>query len=303
MEKKPLDPFDNPWESDEPSSIWDQSVTPETEPPARSVKIKFRFNPKIAAGAVVGLIVISILGSLLTGNSGVESPEEVAPSPTKTSQPATSNSVVDLYSQPPMLQSFIDTVLASAVTIFCGSGSGSGWVVDLTDDFSSSKDDSYPTEIITNHHVIEECENSLVEIKPTGTRETYDSYVYSFDRQNDLAILMTSANLPPLPKLSADNEPQVGHWVMAVGSPGAIDDILEGSVTKGTISNLRDDSIVTDTTLNPGNSGGPLLNAAGQVIAINTSKIVDVRVDNISYARKVDLLCVQLAGCTKKQFP
>lgn len=303
MVKKPLDPFDGEWDTEDSTSIWDQSDASEVDPSSRSVKIKFRFNPKIAAGTVAGLIAISVFGSLLTGNSEVEAPEEVAPSPTKTSQTATNNSVVDLYSQPPMLQSFIDTALASAVTIFCGSGSGSGWVIDLSDDFNTTKDDAYPTEIVTNHHVIEDCENSLVEIKPTGTRETYDSYVYSFDRQNDLAILMTSTYLPPLPTLSFENEPKVGHWVMAVGSPGAIDDILEGSVTKGTVSNLRDDSIVTDTTLNPGNSGGPLLNAAGQVIAVNTSKIVDVRVENISYARKVDLLCEQLNGCTKKQFP
>lgn len=191
-------------------------------------------------------------------------------------------------------------ILASSVTVFCGDGGGSGWAIDLSDDFSSSKDDSYPTEIITNHHVIADCLNDVVEIKPIGSQQTYQAIVYSSDRNEDLAILITDKYLPPLPTVTPANEPKVGHWVMAVGSPGKEEINLEGSVTNGNISNFRENAIVTDTTLNPGNSGGPLVNSAGQVIAVVSWKIFDVAFDNVSFAQRIGLICEQLKGCTKK---
>ena len=186
------------------------------------------------------------------------------------------NSVtVDLYSQPKLLQLFIDNALASSVTVFCSNGSGSAWAIDLTDDMATSRDDAYPTELVTNHHVIEGCESSGVTIVPMGTQDKYDAYVYSYDQTNDLAILMTSRYLPPLATVQPGNEAKVGQWVMAVGSPGVGSTTLDGTITKGTITNLREDYVITDTTINPGNSGGPLLNAAGEVIAVVSAKIVD----------------------------
>lgn len=300
MTHKIFDDSNDEWSNSESSSIWGDDIAGEEQQESKSIKIKFRFNPKIAAIAVLGIILFAIGSSFLGGSPSQEEVIDVKPTPSQTTRAPVAIGI-DLYSQPPSLQSFIDSALSSAVTIFCGDGSGSGWVIDLSEDLSSSKDDNYPTEIITNHHVIEGCEFDEVTIKPTGTSSVYSAYVYSFDRSNDLAVLMTDQILPALPTLTSENEPKVGHWVMAVGSPGALDDILEGSVTRGNISNLRDRAIITDTTLNPGNSGGPLLNAAGQVIAINTSKIVDARVDNISFAQKVDLICIQLDGCSTKQ--
>jgi serine protease Do len=88
---------------------------------------------------------------------------------------------------------------------------------------------------------------------------------------------------------------------MAVGSPGAGDTTLDGSITTGAVTNLKEGVVITDTTINPGNSGGPLLNAAGQVIAVVSAKIVDERVDSIGIARDVSLICEQLNGCTDKQ--
>lgn len=207
----------------------------------------------------------------------------------------------DLYAQPSNLQSFIDSALSSSVTIFCGSGSGSGWAIDLSDDPTSEEDDRYPIEIVTNYHVIEECElGGRITIQAVGKSGSATAVIYSLDTRNDLAILMTDLPLSALPTLTPSNKPRVGHWVMAIGSPGGADELLEGSVTTGNISNIRSNEIVTDTAINPGNSGGPLINSAGQVIAINTAKIADVSVDNISFSMKVELLCVQLENCTKK---
>jgi serine protease Do len=200
-----------------------------------------------------------------------------------------------------MLQSFIDNSLASAVTIFCGNGSGSGWAIDLSDDPSTNRDDLYTTEIVTNNHVIEGCESSGVTISLMGDKVTYEAYVYTYDPGNDLAILITDKFIPPFVTLQPGYEPKVGQWVLAVGSPGAGGTTLDGSITTGAVTNLRDGIIITDTTINPGNSGGPLLNSAGQVVGVVTAKVIQDRVEGIGIVQDVKRICDQLDGCTKKQ--
>ena len=306
-----------PRKPDEPSDFWGESDVPalwETDEPSeesnesRGLKLKFSFDPKnlakkagAAAGAaviaaIVGTVISSVLGNddvVITAPVIIE--KTIAPVPTN----------VDLYSQPPLLQSVIDNALASAVTIECAFSSqsystGSGWVINLTDDASTSSDDMYTTEIVTNHHVIDGCENSSVTIKPMGTSDSFDGFVYSYDVDRDLAIVITDRYLPPFPIVSADNGAKKGHWVMAVGSPAAGGGVLEGSITRGSITNFDDDSIITDTTINPGNSGGPLVNAAGQVIAVVAAKFRDT--ESMGIAVKIEYLCEQLDGCARKQF-
>ena len=287
-------------EWDEPSNEWDDSNQPEKNNSGKKLNLKFKLNSKsisIFAGLIVFIIVLAISSSVFLKN---DSPK-VKPSPTASSSSMSNTIAVDLYSQPKLLQLFIDNALASSVTIFCGNYSGSGWSIDLSDDYSSTKDDSYPTEILTNQHVIDGCETGGLTIIPMGTNEKYDAYVYSYDRSNDLAILMTSKYLTPFATVQPDNEAKVGQWVMAIGSPGAGNTTLDGSVTTGTITNLKDDYVITDTTINPGNSGGPLLNAAGQVVAVVSAKVVDTGVENIGIARNVSLVCRQLNGCSTKR--
>ncbi len=302
----PRDDFDRPeddWIRSDLDSAPDSWDSESDEEQSKLLKIDFRFNPKVAALVGVGIIGMAILASVLPGLIGgkgtnqAETPAVTA-SPTSTSSTTTA---VDLYSQPKLLQSFIDNSLASSVTIYCGNYSGSGWAIDLSDDMSTSADDAYPTEIVTNNHVIEGCERSGVTIVPMGTKSEYAAYVYTYDRDNDLAILITDLSLVPFPTIQPGSETHVGQWVMAVGSPGAGDTTLDGSITTGTITNIKEGVIITDTTINPGNSGGPLLNAAGQVIAVVSAKIIDEKVDSIGIARDISLICEQLNGCTKKR--
>jgi serine protease Do len=294
---------------DDSDDIWsvtdDFSASSEHQPlgsskPGKSLSLNFNLASKPILFVVCGVVVLLIVGSIVMGQfkKGGSQGEVVA---TPTNSPSTANVAVDLYAQPKLLQSFIDNALASAVTIYCGNYSGSGWAVDLSDDFSSTKDDNYTTEIVTNNHVIEGCERIGVTIVPMGTKSQYSASVYSYDRTNDLAILVTDKYLPPLPTIQPGNEAHVGQWVMAVGSPGAGDTTLDGSITTGTVTNIQEGVIITDTTINPGNSGGPLLNAAGQVIAVVSAKIVDEKIDSIGIARDVKLICDQLDGCSKKR--
>jgi len=295
-----FDDSDDIWSQTNTASNWDDDSMSESDEESKSLNLKFKLNPKIAGLATVGVIVMCALAIFLPKVIGGSDSDQ--PSKSKVSaSPAGAQEFVDLYAQPKLLQSFIDNALASSVTIYCGNYSGSGWAIDLTDDFSTTRDDAYPTEIITNNHVIEGCESSGVTIVPMGTTEEYEASVYSYDAGNDLAVLMTALPLEPFATIQPGNEVRVGQWVMAVGSPGAGDTTLDGSITTGTVSNIREGVVITDTTINPGNSGGPLLNAAGQVIAVVSAKIVEERVDSIGIARDVGLICEQLDGCTKKR--
>lgn len=299
MSRNSFDDEGSSWSTPDHSSIWSEESSEESETSTNFLKLNFRINPKIAALSGGGLVVL-LLGIFIFPGFFVDSKEDSPMSPTVKNTASPSSTVTDLYAQPKFLESFIDNSLASAVTIFCGDGSGSGWAIELSDDASSSEDDNFIIEIITNNHVIEGCESSGVTFNLMGESSTYDAYVYSFDPENDLAVLITDKYIPPFATLQPGNEPRVGQWVMAVGSPGAGSETLDGSVTTGTITNLRDGIIITDTTINPGNSGGPLLNSAGQVIGVVTAKVIQDRVEGIGIVQDVARICDQLNGCTAK---
>jgi S1-C subfamily serine protease len=300
MGRNIFDDDENSWTAPETKSIWGDSDESNLQDEPRSLKFNFKLNPKILAisiFSIVGIIVLAFTVPSLLNGDGKSKPAPKVLESTAPAEPIT----VDLYSQPKMLQSFIDNSLASAVTIYCANGSGSGWAVDLSDDSSTQKDNRYTTEIVTNNHVIEGCENGGVTIYLMGEEVPYDAYVYSYDRENDLAILITDKFIPSFITLQPGYEPRVGQWVMAVGSPGAGSTTLDGSITTGTVTNLRDGYIITDTTINPGNSGGPLINSAGQVVGVVTAKIQTDRVDRIGIVQDVKRLCDQLDACSKKQ--
>jgi S1-C subfamily serine protease len=301
--KKKSDDFDfsddnqaDPFAFGDSNSQWEQ--------PTNNKKNSIENLPKppkwawISVGAVAALVVGGLaLGSLFGGGS-----EIVAPSPTVSesisgSPSASPTDEVDLYTQPKDFQALRDYALASTVTVFCGPDSGSGWVIDLEDSYETVLDDDFPTEIITNYHVIDNCLNGeFIELLIADEEYSFEGFLFSFDEENDLAILMTDRVLPALEPVEDSFEPEVGHWVMAVGSPGAIE-LLTGSVTTGQITNVLPDKIVSDAAINPGNSGGPLINSEGKVLGTNTEKIADVAVDNISYSFRVHLMCSYILDC------
>jgi S1-C subfamily serine protease len=142
---------------------------------------------------------------------------------------------------------------------------GSGVVLDLNGN------------ILTNNHVIESARTLEVAL-PDHT--TYKAEVVGQDPKNDLAVIRLSGapkeRLHPVP-LGDSSTLRVGQKVLAIGNPFR----MQNTMTTGIISslgrkirtdagNLIDDVIQTDAAINPGNSGGPLLNAAGEMIGINT---------------------------------
>lgn len=198
----------------------------------------------------------------------------------------------------------------AVVTVFCGDSSGSGWGIEVDDDASTTTDDEYPFEIVTNWHVIEDCVDTDVPISIqtlSGTREA-DAFLYDFDASYydetsevwaDLALLITAEPVESLP--FASSPPLVGDWVMAAGSPYSqfFDSIIPGTYTFGHVSNFFPDIniIVTDAAINQGNSGGPLLNARGEVIGTNTWGDDTAVSENNGYAIGIPTLCLRFISC------
>ena len=123
--------------------------------------------------------------------------------------------------------------------------------------------------ILTNAHVVEGANTIYVTL--TDKRE-YKAKLLGMDKRTDMAVVKIEArDLPRLP-LGDSSRVRVGEWVLAIGSPFG----LENTVTAGIVSAKSRDTgdylpfIQTDVAVNPGNSGGPLLNTAGQVIGINS---------------------------------
>ena len=132
--------------------------------------------------------------------------------------------------------------------------------------------------IVTNNHVVQDAEN-ITAVMSDGSQ--YDAKVVGTDPQSDLAVLKVDADGLPTISYGNSDDIQVGDWVMAFGSPLSED--LENTVTAGIISakgrvsqtttriNAIAELIQTDAAVNPGNSGGPLVNLQGELIGINSA--------------------------------
>ena len=240
------------------------------------------------------LLGVAALFGRFGGAEKASSEQGATPSPTALVETASEDS---LYQQPDNLRSVIDIVRESTVTIYCGEWSGSGWVVDLPDLASDDADDAYPVEIVTNEHVISDCENGeAITFTVNGSNTHNEAKLFNYDVDSDLALIMTSYELPSLDMAQAKDRPQIGHWVMAVGSPGGSFN-LDGTVTTGRVINIDGHIIVIDAAINPGNSGGPLVNSDGNVLGVNSWKENSQTTDNIAYAQSNPALCVRILLC------
>lgn len=130
--------------------------------------------------------------------------------------------------------------------------------------------------IITNFHVVKDAKQIIVK---TTDRKTYPATLVGSEPKSDLAVLKIEGADFPFLKLADSDAAEPGEWVLAVGSPlGLVSTVTAGIISaKGrNISLFRElDAIEsflqTDAAVNPGNSGGPLVNASGELLGINTA--------------------------------
>ncbi|MGB3428137.1 MAG: DegQ family serine endoprotease [Burkholderiaceae bacterium] len=136
-------------------------------------------------------------------------------------------------------------------------GLGSGFVISA---------DGY---LLTNAHVVEGADEITVTLQD---KREFKARLLGADKRSDVALLKIEATGLPAVRVGDSNKIRVGEWVIAIGSPFG----LENTVTAGIVSAKGRETgeylpfIQTDVAVNPGNSGGPLINMRGEVIGINS---------------------------------
>jgi len=237
--------------------------------------------------AVIGGLVVALLGwvAIAAGwihSSGNDTSSTVAalsttPTPEPTSQQSSGKglTVNQIYKQDGPGVAFIQAQTkpqpSSLLNPFGGGGggtaTGSGFVID------------HEGHILTNAHVVEGATKIQVTLGHADSSQPVTAQVVGKDPSTDVALLKVDAPADELHPLQLGNsgDMHVGDPVVAIGNPFGLD----RTVTSGIVSALQrqikapngftiDNVLQTDAAINPGNSGGPLINAAGQVVGINS---------------------------------
>jgi serine protease Do len=154
----------------------------------------------------------------------------------------------------------VESAVKSVVTIKTDVSQGTGFIIS---------EEGY---IITNYHIIEDATQAGIF---TYDKEMHQTYRIGINSNLDLALLKIGGTYDNL-EFGDSNDVQTGEKVIAIGNPLG----LEFSVSEGIVSAIHREGennlkayIQTDAALNPGNSGGPLINKQGKVIGINNFKI------------------------------
>src|SRR3990170_1365480 len=213
-------------------------------------------------GGVVAVGAVALLGGL-EGETTVVTETVASPSPS-TNAVKGAMSVNEIYERAASGVVQITSTSGSVGSSAPQQALGSGFVLDKAG------------HIVTNYHVVQDADEIRVSF---SNRDTVEAQLVGTDPSTDLAVLQvdeSASALTPLP-LGDSDKVQVGDPVVAIGNPFGLD----RTATAGIVSALQrlitapnrftiDHVIQTDAPINHGNSGGPLLNARGQVIGVNT---------------------------------
>lgn len=141
-----------------------------------------------------------------------------------------------------------------------GQGLGSGFIISQ---------DGY---ILTNAHVVADADD--VTVKLADSKREFKAKVIGVDKRTDVALVKIPATGLPTATLGNSDRLKVGEWVAAIGSPFGFSNTITAGIVSAKGRTLPDESYVpfiqTDVPVNPGNSGGPLLNLRGEVVGINS---------------------------------
>jgi serine protease Do len=143
---------------------------------------------------------------------------------------------------------------------FRSRGMGSGFVIDAQG------------HILTNAHVVEGADEVMVRL--ADSKGEFKARVVGADRQTDVALLKVETSGLPVAPLGNSAALRAGEWVAAIGSPFGFANTITAGIVSATERSLPNETYVpfiqTDVAVNPGNSGGPLLNLNGEVVGINS---------------------------------
>lgn len=161
------------------------------------------------------------------------------------------------------------------------------------------KEDDNNGYLITNHHVIENGNKFIITL---SEGEETEATLLGSDEYSDIAVLkIPKESVKQVAKLGESANMEIGDTVFTVGSPMGKEYI--GTVTKGILSGknrtvkvtsgnngLILEVLQTDAAINPGNSGGPLVNINGEVIGVNSMKLVEDRIEGMGFAIPMEIV-------------
>lgn len=247
---------------------------------------------KVINVAVLLLVLcVGILGTYyFTGNSESGKISTVSKNVTITEQDSISEAVNLVYDSVVVIKNYQEGRLT---------GYGSGFVY---------KKDSKHGYIMTNNHVVEGASEIKVLL---SNDEEVSATVLGTDSYVDIAVVeVDSKDVIGVAEIGDSTKSSTGDTIFTVGTPVSLQ--YSGTVTKGIISaNNREitvsnngsqymmQAIQIDASINPGNSGGPLVNIAGQVIGINSVKLVESSIEGMGFAIPIEVAMAQVEKLEK----
>ena len=277
---------------------------PDMTPPKKS-------KGKKAIAVIIAVCVVVAIGALVTslfgGEGGVSNKQT-----TETSQ-GTSNDVTINAIQTTAPSKYIEEVNSvyvaekvrpSVVGVMvysggqlAGEGSGVLWGEDSTGTY---------TYVVTCAHVIDENNVTYGVLLLDG--KTYEAEMVATDTRTDIGVLKIKATGLPLAEVGDSSSLKVGEPIYAIGNPGGAE--YFGSITDGIVSAIDRSVSATYTmtciqhnaAINPGNSGGALVNTAGQIVGINSSKIASTEYEGMGFAVPTSIAQSVVESLIKHQY-
>jgi len=261
------------------------------KPPKKPKQKKSYGGSIVVLASVLAAIIGALSGAGVVYFTADKAPTQISSETNKNNVniniEETAESVAEAVAQK-VTPSVVGIRTTTAVISFFGgtseaSGDGSGVI------YSS---DGY---IITNYHVIADAISqknaSKIEVFLDSTSsEAHEATVVGYNISADLAVIKINATGLTAVEVAKSDELKVGQYVITVGNPGGLE--FMDSVTFGIISGLNRvvssdtgiELIQIDAAINPGNSGGALVNTKGELIGINSSKIVSEEFEGMGFA-------------------
>lgn len=228
-------------------------------------------------------LFIGILGTIIVMHYfpiKTETTERVVKDVTVTETNTIKSSVDKIYNATVMIESYRSNRLI---------GTGTGFI------YKKGDDKGY---VMTNHHVIEDSDAVKV---ITIEGQTVDATLLGSDEYADIAVLsINSEAVLQVAEIGDSTKLELGDTLFTVGSP--IGSEYMGTVTKGILSgkdrtvtvtvnnsNFMMEVLQTDAAINPGNSGGPLVNINGEVVGVNSLKLVEDEIEGMGFAIPIEM--------------
>jgi len=258
-----------------------------------------RWRVWVVPGVVV-VLVAAVAGSLgwFLGQNQVS---DRALSSEGSAEPGVERTRTDpLFSDPADLGSLIADTKAITVTVLCNGSSGAGWIIETNAEpvirpkMREKYGPGFASTVVTADHVIAECRKKGLDVGIQVSQTLVNAVLMNWDPSRDIATIGVASDKPGAQPFTFTPD---GTWAMTVGAP--VDEALVPTI--GQV--VHDDGfhLLLHMTSQPGNSGGPIVNSRGEVIATLGGSILDEEsraTTGWTYSTPVEALCDRLFECS-----